>query len=417
MATVNFLYRSKRPEAFLNLRLLFRYNSKDYSIGGKTKLKVSKGYWFNSHTKNTKDAELKELQNDIGNKLYLIEKHVLEAFNNSEPSQIDSKWLTTTIENYYNPPTTYTKWPIDLIGYLEKFIELKIKTSKPQTIKNYNVVKNLLLRYEQHTGQKVLIPGVGIELKNSFEDYCISQKYSGNTINKAIRTIKTVCKDAFINGVEINRQLDAIKLKTYTSTKIYLSIDEITEIEKIKNLPNYLENAKDWLIISCFTGQRISDFMRFNKNQIRTENNYSFIDFKQVKTDKLMTIPLHKKVLEILEKRDGEFPQKISDQKYNDYIKIVCEEAKINEVIKGKKAFNISKDKKVTQIRKIEGNYKKHDLVASHIGRRSFATNFYGKMPIAYLKNITGHTTEKMLLTYIGKSSKDLAYDSLKYFD
>ena len=41
---------------------------------------------------------------------------------------------------------------------------------------------------------------------------------------------------------------------------------------KHHNNDNY-ENAKDWLIISCYTGQRISDFMRFGKSMIRHEKN------------------------------------------------------------------------------------------------------------------------------------------------
>ena len=92
MATVNFLYRSKRPEAFLNLRLLFRHNNKDYSIGGKTKLKVSKDYWANYHGKNSKDAELKKLQNDITNKLFDIETLVIEGFNNSDPKNVNKEF-------------------------------------------------------------------------------------------------------------------------------------------------------------------------------------------------------------------------------------------------------------------------------------------------------------------------------------
>jgi hypothetical protein len=35
--------------------------------------------------------------------------------------------------------------------------------------------------------------------------------------------------------------------------------------------------------------------------------------------------------MEILKKYDGNFPRKISDQKYNEHIKNVCEKAKINE--------------------------------------------------------------------------------------
>ncbi|MBK6836268.1 MAG: hypothetical protein IPG89_19210 [Bacteroidetes bacterium] len=37
-----------------------------------------------------------------------------------------------------------------------------------------------------------------------------------------------------------------------------------------------------------------------------------------------MSIPLSKRVIAILEKRSGEFPRQISDQRYNEYIKEVC---------------------------------------------------------------------------------------------
>ena len=66
--------------------------------------------------------------------------------------------------------------------------------------------------------------------------------------------------------------------------------------------------------------------------------------------------------------------------------------------------------------RKQSGTYKKHELVTSHIGRRSFATNFYGTIPTTFLIYITGHSTESMFLNYIGKSNKDLALEITKYF-
>ena len=66
--------------------------------------------------------------------------------------------------------------------------------------------------------------------------------------------------------------------------------------------------------------------------------------------------------------------------------------------------------------RKKTGMYKKYDLITSHIGRRSFASNFYGKIPTTYLIYVTGHSTEAMFLNYIGKSNKDLALEITNYF-
>jgi hypothetical protein len=50
------------------------------------------------------------------------------------------------------------------------------------------------------------------------------------------------------------------------------------------------------------------------------------------------------------------------------------------------------------------------------VGRRSFASNYYGKIPTTYLIFITGHSSEKMFLNYMGKSNKDLAVEVSKYF-
>ena len=54
MATVNFLYRSSKPEANLTLRLLFRFEGTDYVFAENTKIKVSKEYYVNKKNEATK---------------------------------------------------------------------------------------------------------------------------------------------------------------------------------------------------------------------------------------------------------------------------------------------------------------------------------------------------------------------------
>jgi integrase len=124
-----------------------------------------------------------------------------------------------------------------------------------------------------------------------------------------------------------------------------------------------------------------------------------------------MAIPLSKKVVAILKKRGGEFPRQISDQRYNDYIKEVCKLAELNEKIKGSKSKT---EKKIT--RKESGIFEKWELVTSHIGRRSFATNNYGRIPTSLLINVTGHSTETMFLEYIGKTETEKAIQLAEYF-
>jgi integrase len=427
MATVNFLYRSTKNKANLQVRLLYRFNDNDFVFGANTKFETTKDYWNNQHKqrkfKKTNDViesnkiqDIKEKQNDVDKELNKIENHVLNSFNALSPDTINKEWLQTEIDHYYNPPQEAEPLPIELIKYIEHYIEVKRNEVSNGTIQKCNVIKRLLKRHQTNEKRTFLITDIGISFKTNFENFCLANKYAPNTISRAIKFVKTICKHAKLNGLETNYQLDGIKTKFQTVDSIYLSFDDLKKIENIKKekLTDSLNNAKDWLIISCYTGQRVSDFLRFTKDMIRFEDSQSFIEFTQKKTNKIMTVPVHPKVTEILKKRNGSFPYAISDQKYNDYIKTVCEIAEITQLVKGSKKTETAPESGI--FRKATNEYRKCDLATSHIGRRSFASNFYGTIPTSLLINITGHSTETLFLTYIGKSNKDLAKETHKYF-
>lgn len=417
MATVNFLFRSTKEKAFLNLRLLFRHNDNDYVFGGKTKIEVSKIYWTKQHLqKRPKDIQISNKQNEINGEINKLENYLLELFNKVNPEIIDKNWLTSKIENYYNPPKPDEVLPNELLLYFDAFLRLKKTEITQSTIKKYNTIKQLLIRYDNGLKQPLLLKDINLKFKSEFENFCIKNNYAPNTIARALRSIKTICTHAKYNGIKTSYQLENIKPKYTKVDSVYLTLDEIEKLKKIdkSKLNDSYENARDWLIISCFTGQRVSDFMRFTNEHIRIENGKHLIEFTQKKTDKIMTVPLHKEVLAILDKRRGKFPRPISDQKYNLYIKKVCEICELNELVKGSVKSETEPNSKI--YRKKTGMYEKWELVTSHIGRRSFASNFYGEIPTSYLIYVTGHSTEAMFLNYIGKSNKDIAMELTNYF-
>lgn len=415
MATVNFLYRSTKESAPLNIRLLYRYDNKDYVIGGKTKLEVSGEYWNKQHNlKRPKDIAISNKQAEVNQNLNLLENHILKAFNNTDPLAVSKEWLQLQIELFYNPNPQDKSIPKNLVDYIDFYTDYRKHELKENSVKRCGVIQNKLRRFQDYRKKPILIKDVHDKFKNELVDYLKRENYAQNTIQRDIIFIKTFCKHARFLGLDTHPQLDALKMEKQKVPKVYLNFQDLEKIEQLKQLPEYLENAKDWLIISCYLGQRVSDFMRFTKDMIREENGKKLLEFTQKKTGKLMTIPLHRKVLEILENREGNFPRAISDQKYNTYIKQVCEEAKINNEIVGSKLIEIGKD--TGKYRKQTDTYKKWELVSSHIGRRSFASNFYGTIPTTYLIYITGHSTETQFLQYIGKSNKDLALEISNYF-
>jgi integrase len=271
-------------------------------------------------------------------------------------------------------------------------------------------------RFQEHRKKIIYIKDINDKFKNEFIAYYKKEGYSKNTMQRELVMIKTFCKHAKYLGLEVHHQMDGLRLEREKVEKIYLDLSELEALKKLDNtkLSESLLNARDWLIISCYTGQRVSDFLRFTKEMIRIENGKHLLEFTQRKTNKIMTIPLHNEVLAILDKREGNFPYSISDQKYNDYIKLVCRAAKINKPTKGSKKVETEEGSK--KYRKKGGIYPKWELISSHVGRRSLATNFYGKIPTSYLIYMTGHSTEELFLSYIGKSNKDMAMELTKYF-
>jgi integrase len=224
------------------------------------------------------------------------------------------------------------------------------------------------------------------------------ENLSQNSISKDIKQIKTVCTDARDKGYSINDQVLSRKFNAPLEPTLFVTISE-DEIKAIKNFsgPNYLKNARDWLVIGCWTGCRVNDLMALNKKNIILNNKgQRFIRYTQSKTGKQVDLPIHPDVREIIE-RLGDFPRAISDVKFNKWIKDVCREAGLTQDIFGTKQDPNSH-------KKITGTFKKYELIRSHTCRRSFATNHYNKLPNKLIMAVTGHSTEKMLLNYIGET-------------
>ena len=78
-------------------------------------------------------------------------------------------------------------------------------------------------------------------------------------------------------------------------------------------------------------------------------------------------------------------------------MKVVCEKSGINTIEKGYKLNPKTMRNELVEL-------PKHQLLSSHDLRRSFATNYFGKVSTPVLMELTGHSKETSFLTYVGKS-------------
>lgn len=415
MATIKFFIRSTANPSNIYVRVR---NGRKIDLFIPTSLFIDPGHWSASkgRPKNTNTPDLKAVDDGITN----IHKDLLTYINKNANTVSKEELIDTVKKESVQKTDENTSHTVDtLLGYYQLHIEyltnqVKIGKLKSTTISKYRVVMEILKRMEKSNNTTYLINEVGLNFINEFEWYCQNKaKYSPNTIGRAIKFIKTVCLAARSNGKETDPQLDKIKGYTVKSTFVILDEYELNTIEKMNLEAVHLDSARDWLLISCYSAQRVSDFLKFTKLNIEHINSPSngrvkVISFIQKKTEKAIKLPISKKLEVILIKRNGHFPPTVSEQKYNKQIKEVCKLAGINEKIK-----NTKMNPKTN--RKEQGVFEKWELVTSHIGRRSYATNNYGIIPTPIIMYATGHTTEQMLLKYIGKSEDDKALELLKY--
>lgn len=401
--------KSTNPIATINLRMRIGRNV-DFKMS--TQLNVPVANWDKKlgAVKNAKTAELKELVVTLSNIMHKLNEAYLSHSRTGEP--FTREWLEGVMLPNKKKNKQQDPIPLTLVDYFDYYIKVKQSTSSEESVKKWASVRQKLKAFEKYKKKTILIKDVNEQFRIDFEDYCKRKdKLSANYFERMLSFIKTICKHAGQNNIYISPQVHGLRAKKETVHKIYLTREEIELLHQSKMPNEDLENSKDWLIISCNTAQRISDFMHFKKTDlleiIDGKKKIQAIKIKQQKTGKLLEIPLFKMVREILDKRGGNFPTAISDQRFNANIKKICELVGINEVIYGSKMDKTTK-------RLIKGYFPKWELVTSHIGRRSFATCQYGHLPNTHIMAYTGHSTEKQLLAYIGKPQAEVSKLSIQ---
>ena len=416
MATVKYQLLSESENAPIYLRLSVR---RGITPRAKTGMYISPKNWSTtSNFPKTTSATNKKLKSD----LQKLETYILDEINSatSKGITINTAWLKHSINLHFGHVTENKQSDL-LIDAIQSIIDEAptrknakggIGLSKSR-VNAYISLKNIVTEYQNHDTIKV--KDVDVKFAKGFLKYLLNIKmYQKSYALKKIADLKTVCNDASFYGIETSTQLKKIdSTKTKNENILYLSLKELQAIEDLVLLNDALKNARKWLLLGCNIGQRGGDLLMLDESNFVNRNTLDVIELKQQKTDKNVTIPVLEKTKEII--KSG-MPYKISIQKFNKYIKEICKIAQINEPTEGSKITVLEKGKGNREKRKINGTYPKWQLMASHVCRRSFCTNLYGILPTPLIMSISAHSSEKMLLNYIGKDSLDFAQQIADFY-
>ena len=338
------------------------------------------------------------IKNDTINKLWL--EHNIDVFfkrvDESKNKVLVTSWIKYIIENSHTMPN-----------------QKKQKGLSKNRIKSY---KSLLVKFQKYQefnkGKNYNIIDIDKKFFSNFETWLLTkEKYSASTSTKFLTDLQKVVRVAS-NEIEISKDFNSVKfqkVQTYDDDMDVITLTE-NEIERIHNLDLQKEaliNARKWLILSIFTGQRGTTLVeRINQKNFHPFGNEYKIELKQIKGNKKVYIPVLPPVKKIFE--EG-LPYKISTQKLNQYIKTICKLAEINEMVMGNKRNKETKrnEKKLRP---------KYEYISTHTGRRTFATIHYNKIPTPIIMRVTGHKKESTFLQYINQNNDDHLDTFIDYY-
>jgi len=397
----------KGKETSQQIYLHFNYgHKKQYRFATGLGIKKIEHWNFDSNTvKNVKtepesniiNAKLADLIRDSSNLLRDLENGEIPIDNlliKQKIKQLKEKKKAPKETQYF---VDQYKWFVEY--YSKKPRPTTQKPLSKSTLKPYNNTLRIVEDFEKHIGIKLSFQHITLTFHTEFIQYLQEQAFSDNYIGTQIKNIKTVMHDAFER--ELHKCLDYQK-SSFTKPKeevnhIYLSMEEITQIKKL----NYtrqpiIDIARDLFVIAAVTGLRVSDYKNLTTSNIKEYKGIKYLEIRTQKTGKIVHIPLHPFVTDILKKRNNEFPRMIPEQKINEALKSIGRKAKLNDDVIIERTIG-------GELKKLP--FKKHALLTNHTARRSFCTNAYrADMSVIDIMAISGHTSEKVFYNYIKAS-------------
>lgn len=187
---------------------------------------------------------------------------------------------------------------------------------------------------------------------------------------------------------------------------ISLTMEELEKLEAVE-LTGTMAIARDYLVLECRTGQRISDLKRFDRKDLdgfkwvnrpkkgnRISNKVVNVYFEGY------TLPAYW----ILQKYDFKMPA-LSDQRINDYIKEVCRLAGIDQEIYIERWAGS---------RKVRIQGPKYEFITTHTGRKTFITIALQYLPPKLVKDMAGIDSYETLKHYEGESEESNVREQLR---
>ena len=266
------------------------------------------------------------------------------------------------------------------------------------------------------------------DLLRSFEKFLLSEKETVKikdvSVTKAVRGLNTLHtifaitrtfwnharKELKNKGIELQYPFESYKVPAEIyGTPIYLTLEERNILFNAAIESERLSKVRDIFVFQCLTGARVGDLCRLTKSNI-SNNMLSYIPRKTKEGKPVtVTVPLSPKAQELLSRYDmpdGRLMPFITDQRYNEYLKELFEKVELNRIV----------TRQHPTTREPE-NVRLCDIASSHMARRSFVGNMFGKIDSAIIASMSGHVANSKAFTRYYDVSKELQQQAINLID
>lgn len=264
------------------------------------------------------------------------------------------------------------------------------------TIGGYKLALGKAKAFNPHLG----FSDVNLEFSKDFMKWCNDQDFSLNYIGQLMKNIVQLVDEAKERGLHNNIEYKKIRIVREDTDDIHLDQQELDKMYRHNFHNKTLDIVRDWFIIDCYLGLRVSDIQLLNARNFTND----MVTIVNEKTDTKVVVPLRPEVKAILKKWKG-LPPKITDQEINRSIKEVAELAGINDTV----LYFLTKGGE-----RKDYYLKKYEMVSCHTARRSFITNLLeAGVPDNQVMHLAGIKKHHTLLRY-KKTSPEKTADILK---
>lgn len=400
MATVKaFIRVSKKKVKKANIR--FRLSDgRKVQLFHQSEITIDPNLWDESK-EAVKAKVIFDNRNAFNNSIIERKQIILQAYSEApNEAKLSSDWLDAEVDNVLHPkqqvpteeprPSFFNTW--------DEFIA-KRRLSEVR-IRNYDVVYRALMRYELYNVKSTGMP-FSLELDTVTADtlrdlevflrseYEIVKKYpeiyknikksktkveprGTNTISGMLIKVRTFFIWANDEGRTTNNPFKKFKIESAIyGTPYYITIEERNQLyaKDLSEKPS-VAIQRDIFVFQCVIGCRVQDLLKFTKANL-INGSIEYIPRKTKEGNPLtVSVPLNAISKEIINRYSGYDDVRllpfITEQKYNDAIKVAFTEAELTRDVTI-----------INPTTREEDHQPLNKIASSHLARRCFIGNLY----------------------------------------